>query len=225
MANQRFYSDLRTLQKRANQRLVRLEQMDSKSPAYRAVQAQLELLGKETKGERGRRFSETGKATYNEYEHQMRVLKAFLGQKTSTTGGAKQYYKDVYETADERYGLTAKGISKDEWLDFWEAQAADKKDRMFYSQSVKIFETVIRKQNENRAEARRLYNAGKISADDYEEIMENEMTAKEIGEALQASKTMSSVYDKLDISWEDLKKTERLKKQEKKENDLNGFVR
>ena len=51
------------------------EKQGIKSPAYKAVQAKLEMIGRQTKGDRGRRFSETGRATYNEDELQKRILK------------------------------------------------------------------------------------------------------------------------------------------------------
>lgn len=185
MANQRFYTDLRTLQKRANQRIVRLEQADIESPAYRAVQAQLEMLGRSSKTAAGRRFSETGKATYNEYEMQKRILEKFLSQTTSTTGGAKRSIEKSFESASEQYGLEDLGITQKEWADFWQNFPSNKKDRMFYDQAVKIFKSVIRKQGQP-------------------DFDENEMTPAEIAQAIQESKTLSEVYDKVGVTWEDV---------------------
>lgn len=185
MANQRFYADLRKLQKRANQRLVRLEQAGIESPAYRAVQGQLEMLGRSSKTAAGRRFSETGKATYNEYEMQKRILEKFLNQTTSTTGGAKKAIDRSYESASEEYGLENLGITKKEWGEFWQNFPSNKKDRMFYDQAVKIFKSVIRKQGQP-------------------DFDENELTPGEIANAIQESKTLSEVYDKVGVTWEDV---------------------
>ena len=97
--NVRFYNDLRLKEKAANERMRQLEKRGLNSPAYQSVQAQLEILGKRTKGNRGRRFSETGKATYNEAELLNKILDNFLyEQSTSTVKGAKEYQKDVWES-------------------------------------------------------------------------------------------------------------------------------
>lgn len=196
MANQRFYLDLKMLAKRANQRMVRLEHEEIKSPAYKAVQAQLEMLGKVTKGDRGRRFSETGKVTYNEYEMQKRILTKFLEQTTSTTKGAKSYYDRVYETASEEYGLAERGISKDEWLEFWENMPGNKKDRIHYSMAIKIFKAVIKKQGE--------------------EINENEYTAAEIAKEIEAHDNLKDVYSALGLTWREV---------EAEDTTFNDFVR
>ena len=99
--NKRFYSDLRLKEKAANERMRQLEKAGFNSPAYQAIQAKLEVLGKQTKGNRGRRFSETGKGTYNEREMQKKILNEFLHQKTSSISGAKDYYDRVWETANK----------------------------------------------------------------------------------------------------------------------------
>ena len=183
MANQRFYADLRKLQKRANQRLVRLEQADIESPAYRAIQAQLEMIGRSAKTAAGRRFSETGKATYNEYEMQKAMLEKFLSQTTSTTKGAKKAISESYETASRNYGLEELGITQKQWGEFWENFPANKKDRMFYEQAVKIFKSVVRRQGQP-------------------DFDENEYSAAEIAQAIQESSTISEIYDKLELDWE-----------------------
>ena len=85
----RAFADLRLKEKAANERMRQLEKRDIKSPAYLAVQAKLEVLGKQTKGDRGRRFSETGKATYSEKAVLNKILDEFLGMETSTIKGAK----------------------------------------------------------------------------------------------------------------------------------------
>ena len=171
--NKRYYKELRLKQKRANERMRQLELQGIDSPAYRAVQAKLEILGKQRKGARGRRFSETGKATYNEMEVQNKILDEFLGQQTSTLSGAKDYYDDVWATANKDNKLTSVGITRKQWFDFWDSMPDKKKDRMFYTEQVKIFKSFMRKNN-------KLVNEGKLTV---EQIVDEIQEAKHLDEA------------------------------------------
>lgn len=184
--NRRFYADLRLKQKAANERMRQLEKQDIKSPAYQAIQAKLELMGKQRKGDRGRRFSETGKATYNEQEYLNRILDEFLGQKTSKVSGAKEYYDEVWSTADSNLGLSKAGITKEQWFEFWDNMPDKKKDRMFYSQQVKIFKAFMRKN-------------GNL-------IDEGKLTIADVAESIQESKYLSEVLGKLDITLKEVTK-------------------
>lgn len=171
--------DLRLMQKAANERMRQLEKRGIKSPAYLAVQAQLEILGKQTKGQRGRRFSETGKGTYADIELQKKILSEFLAQQTSTIKGAKQYEKDVWETANKNNKLSEAGISRQDWLDFWAAMP-DRKDRLYGSNQIV---SIIR--------AYSLKN-GKLKDKD-------KMTMQEIADEIQASKDLKSAYKSLGL--------------------------
>ena len=195
----RKFEDLRKLQKQANQRLVRLEQLGIKSPAYQAAQAQLEILGKQKKGDRGRRFSETGKATYNEYEMQMKMLKDFLfNMATSTTKGAKEWEEDVWQGAlssDKNLKIQESGITKQEWLDFWSNMPSNKKDRLLGSEVyVRLFRTYT-------------YKNRKLSDN-------QKMSVEEIAEAIRDEKNMQAAKEKLGLSTKDLKSVDKLKKVE-----------
>lgn len=194
MANIRFYQDLRLLQKRANQAMVRLERLQINSPAYQAVQAQLEVLGKQTQGSRGRRFSETGKATYNEYEMQKKILTEFLNMKTRTQAGAKQWVTDVWEGAlksDKGLLIKEAGITRDQWLEFWSNMPSNHKDRMFGSEViVKMLRTYV-------------YKNRKLKDD-------QKMSMAEIVDAIQGSETVSEAHRKLGIGYKDIKKTSLL---------------
>lgn len=194
MAESRYYPELRKLQKRANQRIARLEQLGVKSPAYEAIQGKLEILGRQTSGDRGRRFSETGKGTYNEYEHQMKVLKDFLNMKTSTQAGAKKWENDIWQgVLDSSKGLKLKeaGVTKDQWLEFWKNMPGNHKDRMFGSEVVvKMLRTYT-------------YKNRKLSDD-------QKMTPQEIAEAIKAQTTIKSAYKQLGITYKDVKKVNNL---------------
>ena len=177
--NKRYDKELRLLQKRANERMRQLELQNIKSPSYKAVQAKLEIMGKQRKGDRGRRFSETGKATYNEAEMQKRILREFLDAKTSTLSGAKDYYDRVWETASNNAvnKISEAGISREQWFDFWENMPDKKKDRMFYSQQVKIFTSFMRLNGD-------LVNEGEVSIED-------------IVDAIQEAEELNDVFDNL----------------------------
>lgn len=135
-SNQKFYSDLKRKAKQANQRLVRLEKEGKKSPAYLAVQAKLEILGRELGNKKGRRFSETGKATYNEYQAIIKILDEFITQKTSTVKGYNEYVDKVWAGANRSdnidVDLQKAGITKEQWFEMWRA-LPDKKYRNFDS--------------------------------------------------------------------------------------------
>ena len=185
MANVRFYNDLRLKEKAANERMRQLEKSGIQSPAYQAVQAKLEILGKTTKGSRGRRFSETGKATYNEMEILDKILNEFLyEQSTSTVKGAKEYMDDVWNTANENNKLSDAGISRKEWLEFWESMP-DKKERLYGSTQIVAIV--------------RAYSMKNGQLED-----ENKMTMQEIADEIQSSKNLKSAYASLGLSYKEV---------------------
>ncbi len=183
--NVRFYNELRLKEKAANERMRQLEKKGLYSPAYQSVQAQLEILGKQTKGNRGRRFSETGKATYNEAELLNKILDNFLyEQSTSTVKGAKEYQKDVWESANENNKLSEAGISRDDWLHFWESMP-DKKDRMYGSSQIVAM--------------MRAYSMKNNKLDD-----QDKMSVEEIAEEIQNSKNLKSAYKALGLNYDEV---------------------
>lgn len=184
MANVRFYNDLRLKEKAANERMRQLEKAGLNSPAYQAVQAKLEILGKQTKGDRGRRFSETGKATYNEMETLNKILDDFLyNYETSTLKGARQYERDVWDNANANNQLTDAGISRDDWLEFWK-NMPDRKDRLYDSEH---YVSMIR--------AYSIKN-GQLTDD-------NKMSMAEIAEEIEASKNLKDAYNRIGITYKE----------------------
>lgn len=178
--NKRFYKELRLKEKAANERMRQFEMQGIKSPAYQAVQAKLEVLGRQTKGDRGRRFSETGRATYNEMELLNKILDEFLEQKTSKLKGAKEYEQDVWESANKNNKLSQAGISRDDWLNFWQAMP-DRKDRLYGSTQIVAMIRAYTIKN------------GKLDDD-------NKMTVQEIADEIQASKNLKDAYAKIGLS-------------------------
>lgn len=178
--NKRLYDELRLKEKAANERMRQLEKQGIKSPAYQAVQAKLEVLGRPTKGNRGRRFSETGRATYNEMELLNKILDEFLEQKTSKLTGAKEYERDVWESANKNNKLADAGITREEWLDFWESMP-DRKDRLYGSTQIVAMVRAYSLKN------------GKLDDD-------NKMSMQEIADEIQASKNLKDAYAKIGLS-------------------------
>ena len=194
--NKRLYKDLRLKEKAANERMRQLELAGIKSPAYQRAQAQLEILGKRTKGDRGRRFSETGKATYNEKEMLDKILNEFLYEnETSTLRGAKAYMDEVWDSANKNQKLSEAGITRDEWLKFWENMPS-KKDRIYASEQYVAMIRAYTKKN------------GQLEDMD-------KMTIEEITAEIEASKDLKSAYKALGLTTKEVSaaKIKRKKKQ------------
>lgn len=140
--------ELRLLAKKANQRMRELEKRAINAPAYRSAQGRLEMLGVRAGSAAGRRFSETGKyANKNEAKQMEKVLREFLGQRTSTVKGYKSYQRQVLRSAEERFGLSELGISPDEYLQIWENLPDDEQDRVYGSdETVQIVSSVLKTQ-------------------------------------------------------------------------------
>lgn len=137
MAKVRYYRDLELKSKRANERMRQFEKRGIQSPAYQSVQAKLEMLGKRSGATTGRRFTESGKVTYNEYETLSAILDEFLtGQTTSTIRGYNKYVENVWQGALKSKKLSVDiekaGITKEQWFAMWKA-LPDKSKRTFDS--------------------------------------------------------------------------------------------
>lgn len=193
MAQKRFYKELRTLAKRANQRMVELERRGMDTAAYNAVQGYLEMAGVKKNKATGRRFSETGKATYNEMQVMKKFLNRFLGAKTSTVTGTKKFYEDVWQGAERNLNISNYDITKDEYMQIWESLPNKKKDRLYGSGTIiKMVSTALRKNEQEKDE--------------------NALTVAEIITEIQASKNIKDAYNRLGITYKDMKQTASLGK-------------
>lgn len=191
MAQRRFYKDLKAIAKRANQRMVELERRGMNTGAYNKVQGYLEMMGVKKKKATGRRFSETGKATYNEYQTMKKFLNRFLGAQTSTVTGTKKYYDKVWRTANERMNLTERGITKDEYMKIWETLPDDNRDRAFGSDTViNIVSTVLNKGGKKKN--------GQA------------LTVEEIVTKIQNSSRVKDAYKAVGITYKDIKDNKKL---------------
>lgn len=183
MAYKREYKDIQRMAKVVNERMRQLEKKGIKSPAYRAIQAELEMRGKRGTENYGRRFSEGKMYTYADAVSLRSVLSKALGRQTLSITGAKKYYDDVWAGALANPALKLKenGITREQWFDFWENMPTKEKDRTYGSeQNVKLLIEYTRQH-------------GKLGVD-------NAMTAEEIAAEIQASTSLKDAYKKLGIS-------------------------
>ena len=188
MAQKREYKDIQRMAKRVNERLRQLEKQDIKSPAYRALQAQLEMMGKRGTTNYGRRFSEGKMYTYAEAMSLRSILSKALSKETLSLKGAKTYYDKVWQGAlnNPKLKIKENGITREQWFEFWENMPTREKDRTYGSeQNVKLLIEYTRKH-------------GKLDID-------NAMTAGEIAAEIQASTSLKDAYKKLGISVKDKK--------------------
>ena len=183
MAHKREYKDIQRMAKVVNERMRQLEKKGIKSPAYRAIQAELEMRGKRGTENYGRRFSEGKMYTYADAVSLRAALTKALGRQTLSITGAKRYYDDVWAGALANPALKLKenGITREQWFDFWENMPTKEKDRTYGSeQNVKLLIEYTRKH-------------GKLGVD-------NAMTAEEIAAEIQASTSLKNAYERLGIS-------------------------
>lgn len=188
MAYKRSYSDVRRKAKVLNQRMRELEKRGIKSPAYRAMQAKLEMLGKKPTATGGRRFSETDKYEWAEMEAINAILDKAMSYKTSTLKGAKQYYDDVWQSAlnNPELGLKGSGITREQWFEFWENMPSKIKDRTFSSgQNVAFLISYVNKH-------------GSLKNEDT-------LSAKEIAEEIEAASSLKEAYKHLGLSMNDIR--------------------
>lgn len=187
MAYKRFDAELKKLAKVANQRMRELEKRGISSPAYESAQATLEAMGVKKGKATGRRFSETGKATYNQREAMKKALKKFVGATTSKITGILELQENIWNTADQNNALSAKGITKDQYFDIWKNLPDKKKDRIFGSQVYINIVSAAMKKNGRKKE-------------------ENRLSVEEIVKAVEASKDYKSALKAVGLSYSDVKK-------------------
>ena len=200
MERSKLSAEVRRLAKRANQRMVELERHDLNTPAYKAAQATLEMMGRKSASAKGRRFSETGKGTYNELEQQKAELEKFLGHETSTVRGFKAMQDRIYETADKDGSLTASGISKDDYFELFDEMPDKVSDRLYYATFyVQVLQTYQMKIKEGGI----VDENGKVITE------ENALSITDMVRILQGTSNLKSALSEIGISVEDIKATRK----------------
>lgn len=200
MERSKLGAEVRRLAKRANQRMVELERHNLNTPAYKAAQATLEMMGRKSVSAKGRRFSETGRGNYNELEQQKAELEKFLGHETSTVRGFKTMQDRIYATADKDGSLTAAGITKDEYFELFDEVPNKISDRLYYATFyVQVLQTYQMKIKE-----------GGIVDEDGEVITEeNALSITDLVRILQGTSNLKSALTEIGISVEDIKATRK----------------
>lgn len=164
--NRTFDRELQLMAKRANQRMVELERLGDKSPAYQHIQAVLTAEGRNKGANRGRRFSETGKGTRYQIEHQKALLRRFLNQQTSTIRGAKKYRSDVEKSIEKNYHISEAGISFDDFVDAIE-KITDSESTKIYGSDIEV-KIIVAYQSKKK----KVKNEQKLSTDDIIKVLE-----------------------------------------------------
>ena len=181
MAERVFDRELQLMAKRANQRLVEMERrgMQEKSPAYEAGTAYLQSIGR-------RRFSETGKGTVREVERQKRALEKFLGYKTSTVTGYKEYRRNVIEGLKKAYPeLEKEGFDFEALLDLYKELPKKKKNRLYESETyIVILEAYTRKNGETKREKK--------------------LSLEELAQEIQSSSSFKNALERVGLSFKDI---------------------
>lgn len=106
----------RTLAKRVNQRLVRLDQAKVKTGRFEAV-TYLRSVGR-------RRFKERirieSKEEMKRIRKELTIMQGFLSSSRSTMGGRKAILKAIGKTMDDRYGVKLSQQNLDDFLNSFE---------------------------------------------------------------------------------------------------------
>lgn len=167
--------------KRANQRLVEMERrgLQEKSPGYEAGTAYLQSIGR-------RRFSETGKGTVREVERQKRALEKFLGYKTSTVTGYKEYRRNVIEGLKKAYPeLEKENFDFEALLDLYKELPKKKKNRLYGSESyIAILEAYTRKNGETKPDKK--------------------LSLQELAEEIESSGNFKNALENVGLSFKDI---------------------
>lgn len=99
-----LYKELKQASKKANQRMVRLEQSGETTPAYKIAVNDIEnMLGKKSGKSR---FSARKSMTYNEMQKELKYVNKFNNSVSSTKSGMKSIVKKRSATLHKKYGAT-----------------------------------------------------------------------------------------------------------------------
>lgn len=208
-----FDKNLKRLAKKANRRMRELESKGYKSPAYKAVQAQLEMMGVRKSSAKGRRFSESGKAIdRNDLWRQLAVIERFLNAKTSTRTGYEEYREEIYKSADEVYKLSKLGISQSDYEEIFETLPDEIADRMYYAeyyiQVTEAYQVKFKEQLEHIKNATNKSEAQKEA--ELEILNENKLDIKDIIDIMESSEDYKKALSKIGITIKDVNKIKKL---------------
>ena len=199
-----FDKNLKRQAKKANRRMRELESKGYNSPAYKAVQAQLEMMGVRKTTAKGRRFSESGKATdQNDLRQQLSVIEKFLNSKTSTRTGYEEYRQNIYESASKSYDFDKYGISQSDYEELLESLPDETSDRQYYiSYYIEVMEAYTVKLERDKANA----NTFK----EVERIEENKLSIDDIVQIMDSAKDYKTALSNIGLTIKDINKIKKL---------------
>ena len=199
-----FDKNLKRLAKKANRRMRELEAKGYNSPAYKAVQAQLEMMGVRKTTAKGRRFSESGKATdQNDLRQQLSVIEKFLNGKTSTRTGYEEYREKIYESASKSYDFEKYGISQSDYEELLESLPDETSDRQYYiSYYIEVMEAYTVKLERDKANA--------DTFKEVERIEENKLSIDEIVKIMDSAKDYKTALSNIGLTIKDINKIKKL---------------
>lgn len=196
----KYDAELAKMQKKANERMRSFEKSGVSSIAYEVAQARLEQMGKRSSDSRGRRFSETGKGTAAEISRQKAILNKFLNSKVGTVREQKAATNKAWKTANRGGRLSKVGVTKEQYLKFWQSQQENEKARMLGSDTEElILMTMSRIMKKDEREAKRRG-----------ETYEQEYTTEEISEIIKSSESYKEALHRLGITIQDIEVTRNL---------------
>lgn len=104
-----LYKELQQATKRANQRLVRLEQKGELTPAYKIAENDIRNILENKTGKP--RFKANKNMSYNQMQQQLKYVNKFNNSKSSTVTGMKDIIKKRDATITKRYGTEKKKLT------------------------------------------------------------------------------------------------------------------
>lgn len=160
--------EYRKLAKRADQRLVRLEQAQATRPefknilAYGYANAKRDAISWGANKDRPR-FNIAPPKNTNQLKAKIADIQRFLGYETSTVSGIKKTYAKRAKTINEKYGTE---FTWDSLAEFFESNLYKKMDALYYADA--IFESVgqIQANEESIKEALKEHKPIHIKTDD-----------------------------------------------------------
>lgn len=199
-----FDKNLKRQAKKANRRMRELEAKGYNSPAYKAVQTQLEMMGIRKTTAKGRRFSESGKATdQNDLRQQLSVIEKFLNSKTSTRTGYEEYRQNIFESASKSYDFEKYGISQSDYEELLETLPDETSDRQYYiSYYIEVMEAYTVKIERDKANAR--------TFKEVERIEENKLTIDDIVKIMDSAKDYKTALTNIGLTIVDINKIKKL---------------
>lgn len=141
--------EYRRLAKRADQRLVRIENVYSRREGYKELKKYAYRVAmrdiRSWSGEKATRFNTKPPKNTNQLKAKIADIKKFLESASSTMGGVKKVYDKRTATINKKFGTD---FSKDELTDFFNSALYKKMDKLYYADT--MLETVgVLQANEN----------------------------------------------------------------------------